>query len=132
MSTPKLILLVDDDLDYLEIGRLALEAAGYRVVCSPDTDQALARVEEELPALIVSDLMMRSLQEGFAFARRLKADPRTATIPIILTTGIKRQLGGITFNPRSAEELAKMGVDAYLEKPVRGNVLVAKAREILG
>jgi CheY-like chemotaxis protein len=127
----KLILLVDDDFDYLEVNRLTLERAGYRVACADDAEQGMRKIGEERPDLIVSDLMMGALDEGFAFARALKADAETAGIPIILTTGIHRQLG-VTFKPTSPAELAAMGVEAYLEKPVRGPLLLAKVAELLG
>lgn len=132
MSQPKLILLVDDDPDCLEVSRLTLEGAGYRVTCCFDTEQANSSISEETPDLIVSDLMMRSLDEGFGFVKSLRERPNAARIPVILTTGIQRQTGGITFRPRTEEERAALGIDAYLEKPVRGNVLLAKVRELVG
>jgi CheY-like chemotaxis protein len=128
---PKLILLVDDDIDYLEVNRTVLESAGYGVQCCDDTQQALAAIESRRPDLIVSDLMMRSLYEGFAFAKVLRGDPSTARVPIIMTTGIKRQMG-VSFKPTEQGDLAAMGVDAYLEKPVRAPALLAKVKELIG
>jgi CheY-like chemotaxis protein len=128
---PKLVLLVDDDIDYLEVNRTVLESAGYRVQCCHDTQQALTAIEKRRPDLIVSDLMMRSLYEGFAFAKVLRGDPSTARVPIIMTTGINRQLG-VSFEPSAEGDLEAMGVDAYLEKPVRAPALLAKVKELIG
>jgi CheY-like chemotaxis protein len=128
---PKLVLLVDDDIDYLEVNRTVLEAAGYRVKACHDTQQALGAIEKNRPDLIVSDLMMRSLYEGFAFAKVLKGEPTTARIPIIMTTGINRQMG-VSFEPTAEGDLEAMGVDAYLDKPVRAPALLAKVKELIG
>jgi adenylate cyclase len=132
MAGAKLILLVDDDPDFLEVNRLTLEGVGYRVACCFDADHALAKVAEETPDVVVSDLMMRSFDEGFGFVKKLRAEPRTSRVKVILATGVQRQMGGITFRPRTEEERVAMGVDAYLEKPLRPGVLLAKVRELLG
>jgi CheY-like chemotaxis protein len=131
MTASKLILMVDDDADWLEIARVTLEAAGYRVVCCNDAGQAMASMAQALPDLVVTDLMMRSLHEGFGLAKELKADPTTKGIPIVLSTGIERQLG-VTFKPNSKADLLAMGVEAFLEKPVRPPALLAAVRQLLG
>jgi CheY-like chemotaxis protein len=131
MAASKLILLVDDDTDWLEIARITLEAAGYQVICCMDAQQARASLDSRLPDLIVTDLMMRSLHEGFGLAKELKADPKTNRIPIVLSTGIARQMG-VTFKPTGESDLVAMGVEAFLEKPVRPPALLATVRQLLG
>jgi CheY-like chemotaxis protein len=131
MTPSKLVLLVDDDADWLEIARLTLEGAGYEVVCCFDAGQARAALSRRLPDLIVTDLMMRSLHEGFGLAKDLKADPRTSRIPIVLSTGIQRELG-VNFRPTDPSDLSAMGVEAFLEKPVRPPALLATVRQLLG
>jgi CheY-like chemotaxis protein len=111
----RLVWLVDDDPDCLEIGRRALEAAGYRVVCCGSPGEALAR-EGERPAAIVTDLMMDALDSGLSFAKRVREDPSLAHVPIIVTTAIEQRLG-FNFAPRTAEDLAAMKIDAFIPKP---------------
>jgi len=116
-TKPALILIVDDDFDFLEINRMVLEKAGYRVSTAVEPEQARARMDEEKPDLIITDLMMTSLDAGFSFARGLKQDPRYAKIPIIISTSVSSAMG-LDFRPRSAEERIAMHVDAYLDKPL--------------
>jgi CheY-like chemotaxis protein len=125
-----LILIVDDDYDFLEINRMILERAGYRVITAADPQQALAKMAVENPDLVISDLMMTSLDSGFSFARSIKEDPRYADVPVILSTSVSSALG-LDFRPRSAEETAQMNVDAYFDKPLVPAKLLAKIEELL-
>ncbi|HEY3353772.1 MAG TPA: response regulator [Polyangia bacterium] len=125
-----LVLMVDDDADVLAIGRHALEAHGYRVMCCFGAEEALEGMAEERPDLVVTDLMMHELDAGFALARRMRADARLAHVPVIVMTGVASQLG-FDFRPRGAADLAAMGVAAFLEKPVKAEVLVARVGEVL-
>jgi CheY-like chemotaxis protein len=126
-----LILIVDDDYDFLELNRIILEGAGYRVVTATNPDEAATRIDEARPDLIITDLMMTSVDAGFALSARLRDDPRTAGVPIILSTSVSSQLG-LDFRPRSSEDLEKMHIDAYFDKPVDAQALLAKVAELLG
>ena len=125
-----LILIVDDDYDFLEINRFILEGAGYRVITATNPVEALARVAEEPPELVITDLIMTAVDSGFRLAGRLKDDPRTAGVPIIIATSVSSQLG-LDFRPQSDVDLAKMHVDAYFDKPIPADGLLAKVRELL-
>jgi CheY-like chemotaxis protein len=126
-----LILIVDDDYDFLEINRFILEGAGYRVVTATNPAEAMQRVADAVPDLVITDLMMTSIDAGFAFSAQLKDDPRTAGVPIIISTSVSSQLG-LDFRPGSDEDLAKMRVDAYFDKPIVAQALLAKVEELLG
>jgi CheY-like chemotaxis protein len=126
----RLILIVDDDFDFLEINRIILEGAGHRVVTATNPDEARERIATQVPDLIITDLMMDSLDAGFAFSASLKDDPRTAEVPIIISTSVTSALG-LDFRPRSAEDMQKMRVDAYFDKPIDGRALLAKVAELL-
>ena len=126
----KLIMLVDDDRDFLEINRGPLEAKGYRVICFSDPDEALAAVKRERPDLVLTDLMMKNLDSGFSLARAIKSEPALAAIPVILVTAVASQRG-LDFNPRTREELAAMNAEAFFDKPVSPEALVAKVQELL-
>ena len=127
---PALILVVDDDYDFLEINRMILERAGYRVVTAAEPKQALVRMSEEKPDLIITDLMMTSLDSGFFFARTIKEDPSYADIPVIIATSVSSALG-LDFRPRSDEDREKMHVDAYFDKPLDTTKLLATIGELL-
>jgi CheY-like chemotaxis protein len=131
MGESALILIVDDDYDFLEINRLILERAGYHVVTAAEPKQALARMQEEKPDLVITDLMMTSLDSGFFFARTIKEDPRYADVPIIIATSVSSALG-LDFRPRTDEERAQMHVDAYFDKPLDDARLLATIADLLG
>jgi len=132
MTTPEaaLILIVDDDYDFLEINRMILERAGYRVVTAAEPKQALVRMEEEKPDLVITDLMMTTLDSGFLFARTIKEDPRYADVPVIIATSVSSALG-LDFRPRTEEDRAQMHVDAYFDKPLDHHQLIATIGELL-
>ena len=125
-----LILIVDDDYDFLEINRLVLERAGYRVATAADSGHALRKMGEEKPDLVITDLMMTDLDSGFSFARAIKEDPAYAGTPIIIATSVSAALG-MDFRPRTAEERAQMHVDAYFDKPLDTERLLAKVAALL-
>jgi CheY-like chemotaxis protein len=131
MAEQSLILIVDDDYDFLEINRHILERAGFRVATAASPTQAMDRVAAETPDLVITDLMMSEVDSGFSLSRRLRDDPRTAAVPIIMSTSVTTALG-LDFTPHSADDLASMKVDAYFDKPLDPVALVAKVRELLG
>jgi CheY-like chemotaxis protein len=125
-----LILIVDDDYDFLEINRHVLERAGYRVVTAAEPKQALMRMAEQKPDLVITDLMMTSLDSGFSFAHTIKEDPRYADVPVIIATSVSSALG-LDFRPRTDEDCAQMNVDAYFDKPLDHARLIATIGELL-
>lgn len=126
-----LILLLDDDVDFLEIHRHIIERAGYRVVCAEQPDQAWALLEKEHPALIISDLMMHSLDAGFSFAKRVKTSETYKSIPVIIATAVS-SAAGLDFRPRTAADLAAMSADAFLCKPIKPDELLRTIAKLLG
>jgi len=131
MAEQRLILIVDDDYDFLEINRHILEKAGFRVATASSPTQARERIATETPDLVITDLMMSEVDSGFSLSRGLRNDPRTAAVPIIMSTSVTTALG-LDFTPRSAADLDSMKVDAYFDKPLDPTALVAKVRELLG
>ncbi len=129
-ESPRTIVLVDDDPDFLELNRRLLEARGYRVLCFSDSRGALERLQAEPPAAVVADLMMKSLDSGFSLARSIKASPGLAAVPVIIVTAAASQRG-FDFSPRGEEDLAAMSADAFFEKPVSPQALVARIEELI-
>jgi CheY-like chemotaxis protein len=128
---PALILIVDDDYDFLEINRMILEKAGYRVVCASEPKQALALMEQDKPDLVITDLMMTNVDAGFSLSGAIKSDERYAHIPVIISTSVSSALG-LDFRPRTDEDMKAMQVDAYFDKPLQAPALLEKVRELLG
>jgi len=122
----KSILLVDDDPVFVEAMKAVLET-GYRVRSAANGKEAYQRIREELPDLIVLDVMMDYLSEGFDVARKLRQDPRTEAIPIIMLTGVDQM-----YNYRMEVDESWVPCDRYLEKPVSPDLLLAEAKGLLG
>jgi CheY-like chemotaxis protein len=125
-----LIVVVDDDIDVLNWMTIVLGEAGYRTRCCFSPDEAFRAMSDEAPALVITDLMMDSLDAGFTFARRLRDDPRFAHKPIIVITAVASQRG-FNFLPRTEADLQARQVDAMFSKPGNPDELVRKVRELL-
>ena len=125
-----LVLLVDDDRDFLEMTSHVLEAAGYRTVCAADPAAALEAMARETPSLVVTDLMMKALDSGFSLARAIQADERLRHVPVVVVTAIATRLG-YDFAPRQAADLAAMGATAFFEKPIPPGKLLAEIDKLL-
>ncbi len=119
----KTILIVDDEPDVVTTLAYALEAAGYGVRRAFDGFQALESIAKEKPDAILLDLMMPNM-DGHSVNIRLKADPSTASIPVMVMTA-RAQLKELI------EVRKDLQVAAYLEKPFRVKDLIAKLSEIL-
>ncbi|MET7418294.1 response regulator [Dactylosporangium sp. NPDC005555] len=122
MSEPDTILVVDDDVDIARFIEVNLRLEGYRVLLAHDGATALRLIEEHMPALAVVDWMMPQL-DGLELTRRLRADPMTAPIPVIL----------LTARGQTADKVIGLqaGADDYLVKPFDTLELVARVRSTL-
>jgi len=116
------ILVVDDEADIVEVVSYNLRKEGFLVSAAANGRQALERVAGKAPELIILDWMMPEM-DGLQVCRRLKADPKTAAIPIILLTA------------RGAEADIIAGLEAgaedYVVKPFSPRVLCARVQAVL-
>lgn len=117
------ILIVDDDLDTLRLVGLMLQRQGYQIIAASNGPQALVLAEKEQPHLILLDIMMPEM-DGYEVARRIRANPITATIPIIMFTA-KSQVEDKVMGYEA-------GADDYITKPTQPRELFAKMRAVLG
>ena len=122
MNLSKRLLIVDDEPNLLRAVAACLRGEGYEVDAARSGDEALVRVAQRLPDLIVSDIRMPRM-DGYALARQLRANPRTDLIPIVF----------LTAKDESSERIAgiRSGVDAYLTKPFEPDELIAVIGNIL-
>jgi CheY-like chemotaxis protein len=130
MAEAQLIMLVDDDPDFVELNKHILESRGYRVVSCFNPEDAIKSMQQEKPALIITDLMMKELHSGFSFAKMLKQNPLFSDIPIVIITAVNSKMG-FDFRPHTTEELAAMNVDAYFDKPIQPQKLLDKITQLL-
>jgi len=128
MSKKTKILLVDNDVDFIDLNKAVLENSGFDVVVAYSSAEGLDRVRFEQPDLIVLDLMMEKHDSGFGFAKAMKADPTSKNIPILMLTAVGSETG-MEFN----QELDGywMKTDDYANKPLLPEDLVKKINELL-
>ena len=116
------VLVVDDDAAVREVLRSLLESEfGIRALLAADGQEALARLGDEQPVLILTDVRMPNL-DGTGFVRALRSCPATRRIPVLVVAA--------TPAPRNEAMLA--GADDYLDKPFDVDRMVAKIRHYLG
>jgi DNA-binding response OmpR family regulator len=127
----KNILIIDDDVDFAEIHRTALEARGYAVRHAFNGTEGVAMAQAERPDLVLLDLMMEHADAGFIVARKLKGDPKTADVPILMLSGVARETG-LKFDLDSAADRQWIKADMFLDKPIRSEELVARVAALLG
>jgi two-component system alkaline phosphatase synthesis response regulator PhoP len=116
------ILVVDDEEDLLELVRYNLSKEGYRVECVATGEEALKAARRQPPDLMVLDLMLPAV-DGLEVCRRLKADPKTRDIPIIMLTAKGEESDMVAGLER--------GADDYIAKPFSPRVLTARVRALL-
>ena len=122
MSSKARILVVDDDHSLVQVIGCILEKAGFEVLTAFDGWDALRKVQEEKPALVILDVTMPSI-DGYEVCRRLRNDPDTATMPVLMLTartGSRAQVDGF-----------ESGADDYAFKPVKAEDLVTRVRSLL-
>jgi len=120
--TPKTILAVDDEEDILELVDYNLSKEGYDVVRVTSGEKALEVARSQKPMLILLDLMLPGL-DGLDVCKRLKREPVTADIPIVMLTA-KGEETDIVLG-------LELGAEDYITKPFSPKVLVARVRAVL-
>jgi CheY-like chemotaxis protein len=123
------ILVTDDDQDIRDSLQAILEAQNYTVVTAADRDEGMEKIKAERPDLMILDVMMVKLQDGFEMARDLRQDPEYKDIPILMLTGVK-EATGIDFKS-TAGDPDWNPVDGFLEKPVDPDFLLSEISRLL-
>ena len=116
------ILIVDDQRAIAEMMTGVLQGRGYEVLTAFDGETALRQVHAERPDLVVSDILMPGM-DGYELCRRVRADPLTALLPIVLVTSLDPQAERING--------LEAGADDFLSKPVNWDELFARVKSLL-
>lgn len=116
------ILIVEDDRVSRKMVRDALQAGGYGTEEVDSGEEALLAVARQTPDLIVMDIRLPGI-DGLETTRRLKADPRTAPIPVVAVTAHAM--------PEDESLIRAAGCDAYLPKPLRFSSLISLVGSLL-
>jgi len=119
----KTIMVVDDNPDIVTILRITLESNGFNVRCAYSGEELFASLEELKPDLILLDIMMPQM-DGLEVLARLKGNPATASIPVILLTA--------KADDEDVQIGYKMGADIYITKPFTGTEVLEVINLVLG
>jgi len=121
--TKRKILVVEDEAELTGAIRIRLEQAGYEVLTAYDGQEGLEKARAENPDLIVLDLMLPKI-DGYKVCRMLKFDEKYKKIPVVMLTARAQE---------KDEDLGyEVGADAFITKPFKYQVLLAKIAELLG
>ena len=123
MESKSNILVVDDNPDKLNLIKAALDLAGYNVTTATDGDEALTAIESYQPDLVITDVMMPRMN-GYELAQRIRANPITKFIPVIMQTAAGRRSEDL----RRANEVGALG---YITDPTDLDLLLARTRTLL-
>ena len=118
----KTILLADDSITIQKVVELTFSDGDYRVFCVSNGALALRKIGEVRPDVVLLDVIMPE-KNGYEVCEALKADPATASIPVLLLCG--------TFEPFDARRAEAAGASGHLTKPFESHALVARVEELM-
>ena len=122
------VLLVDDDVDFIDLNKAVLENQGFEVSMAFSGREAMDKVKFERPDLIVLDLMMEKHDSGFTLAKTIKADPLYKHIPVLMLTAVASETG---FDFSQEMDGYWMKTDDYASKPLLPDELLKKVNSLL-
>ena len=126
MKMAKKVLIIDDDAEYVEAIANLLDAKGYDVTSASNGNDGVRMAKAENPDLILLDVMMTTKSEGFSVARELHEDPKLRATPVIMVTGVRKEMSlPFGFEPDGDW----LPVKAVLEKPVKPDVLLKAVQD---
>jgi len=120
------VLVADDDAVFVA-SVVAVLRTRYEVRTVASGTEALAAIDDDPPDLIILDVMMDHMSEGFDVARVLRSDDATALIPIIILTGVDR-----VYNLRMEVDESWVPADQYFEKPISPEALLHQVGRLIG
>ena len=123
------VLIIDDDPDIVEAMKMVLEHNKYEVITADEGELGFQKAKDEMPDLIILDVMMSTIDQGFHISYKLKQDEKLKSIPVLMITSISEKTK-FKFDPERDEDF--IPVDDYVEKPIRPNDLIAKVEKLLG
>jgi CheY-like chemotaxis protein len=122
------ILIIDDDPNFVEATKAILESKSYKVVAAYDKNEGMEKINSEKPDLILLDIMMKKLDDGFTLCYKLKHDPELKKIPVLAISAITKETG-LKFSSETDGEYFE--ADDYVEKPVKADDLLERIEKLL-
>ena len=127
MTEKAKILLIDDDIDFVEATKIVLESKPYEVIVAYDGDAGLRKAREENPDLILLDVIM-PVKDGFTTAGQLKKDAELSKIPVLILTSFAEKGGESSIAVSGGLTLE---TEDYIDKPISPEELLSKVEKHL-
>ncbi len=127
LKEKKLVLIVDDDMDYLAQMKHAVKGFGFDVVTAESVKEAV-EVLAQKPDLAILDLMMETQDAGFVLAYKIKK--KYPDVPVIIATAVTAETG-LSFNLDTEQDKQWIKADLYLEKGIRSDQLHREINKLL-
>ena len=121
------ILLVDDDVDFVEATKTILESKPYEVIVAYEGEEGLRKARQESPDLVLLDIIM-PVKDGFSAAEQFKKDPQLSKIPVIMLTSYSSRRSETSIPVSRGLELE---AEDYVEKPVSPQELLNRVEKYL-
>jgi len=125
---PTKILIIDDDIDFVNATKMILETKSFEIVSAHDTETGMKMIESERPDLIILDVMMKRLSDGFKLCYQLKHDPKYKKIPVIIVTAVTKETG-LRFSPKTDGEYLE--AEDLIAKPIKPDEFLNKVENLL-
>ena len=120
--SPPRILIADDNPQGVELLEAYLGEADYSIATAADGDETLARVRDWHPDLILLDIMMPKIS-GFEVCKRLRADPQTRDLAVLMVTGLDQ--------PSDIDKAVEAGAEDFMTKPINKADLLLRVKALL-
>jgi CheY-like chemotaxis protein len=130
MTTPRKILIADDEPDCIEFVRETLADTPHEVIAARNGREALALARDQKPDLLILDVQMPE-KGGFEVFSELRGDKALGRVPVIMLTGVAQQTG-IRFSGSDMGEYLGSEPEAYLDKPIEPFLLKQTVNRLLG
>ncbi len=134
MSSKGKVLIVDDDADFTKTTEMILKSGGYEVAVAMDAKVGLDAIRAAQPDLVLLDIMMESMFEGFSFLSTLRTAPEFEafkTTPVLMVSSVKSDTGSRFFFD-DAEDMGNLAQpDDYMDKPLKPNALLGKVASLI-
>jgi len=127
MAKKAKILLIDDDVDFVEATKIVLESKPYEVVVAYEGEEGLRKAREEKPDLVILDVIM-PVKDGFTAAEQLKRDPELNKTPVLMLTAFAEKGGETTI---ATSRGLTLEAEDYIDKPVSPEELLKRVEKLL-
>jgi DNA-binding response OmpR family regulator len=117
------LLIVEDIPNILDLLEITLRFKGYEVMTATNGEEALEKIEQERPALIITDILMPKM-DGYALVQKVRTDPKTMDIPVIF-------LSATYISPEDKAFAISLGAANFIEKPIDNDEFLLTIAELL-